>query len=96
MIDEWFVKLPELEEEFPDLEEEWQEKKLRRREEREEKEMAEMEVSVISEDVDDWRAFYNCKRVPKKKVTNVLELIGSRKQGEPINQFMNRFFTELR
>jgi hypothetical protein len=96
LIDEWFVKLPELEEEFPDLEEEWQEEKLRRREEQEEKEMVEMEVSVISEDVDDWREFYNCKRVPKKKVTNVLELIGSRKQGEPINQFMNRFFTELR
>lgn len=39
LIDEWFVKLPEQEEDLPDLEEEWQEEKIRRREEQEEREM---------------------------------------------------------
>ena len=82
LIDQWL-------EERQELESEWYEHKDRR-------EKFEMEVSVIANDVDEWREFYDCKKASEKKVRNVLEIIGSRTTGEPLDQFMNRFFAELR
>ena len=81
LIDQWL-------EEHPELESEWYEYKERR-------EAFEMEVSIIADDVDEWREFHDCKKVSEQKVRTVLEVIGSRETGEPIDQFMNRFFAEL-
>jgi hypothetical protein len=81
IIDQWL-------EEHPELESEWYEHKERREE-------FEMEIFVISGDVDDWREFHNCKKVSEKKVRSVLDVIGTRKPGEPIDQFTDRFFAEL-
>ncbi len=82
LIDQWL-------EEHPELESDWYEFKDQR-------EDFEMDVSVIVDDVDEWREFHGCKRVSEKKVKNLLKAIGSRGTGEPIDQFMNRFFAELR
>jgi hypothetical protein len=82
LIDAWF-------EEFPDLEFEWYEEKDRRAD-------LQMEGEVAAGDVDDWREFHGCKPVSPLAVQSVLTSIGSRKQGEPIDKFMSRFFAELR
>jgi hypothetical protein len=82
LIDQWL-------EEHPELESEWYEQKERREE-------FDMEISIVVDDVDDWREFYDCKKISEKKVRNVLEVIGSRTASEKLDQFMNRFFAELR
>ena len=81
LIEEWL-------EERPELENEWYEHK-------EQVEEFEMETSIIAGDVDDWREYYNCKKVSEKKTRDVLKIIGSRAVSEPIDQFMNKFFAEL-
>jgi hypothetical protein len=82
LIDTWF-------EEFPDLESEWREEKDRRAE-------LEIECEVVAGDVDDWREFYGCESVSDFSVQSVLKSVGSRKEGESIDRFMARFFSELR
>lgn len=76
-------------EEHPELEPEWYESKDQREE-------FEMEVSVMVDDVDEWRESHDCKKVSERKVRSVLKAVGSRVTDEPIDQFMNRFFAELR
>jgi hypothetical protein len=82
LIDQWL-------EDHPELEPEWYEHKDRSEE-------FEIELWSIADDVDEWREFYDCKKVSEKRVRNVLEVAGSRKAGEQLDQFMNRFFAELR
>ncbi len=85
LIEAWF-------EEFSDLELEWFEEKDRRAE----LEWEETEVEVVAGDVDDWRNKYHCQPVSNSVVQTVLKSIGSRKEGEHIDQFMARFFAALR
>ena len=82
LIDQWL-------EERPELESEWYAFK-------EQREDFEMELSMVADDVNEWREFYNCKRISDKRAGNVLEIIGSRRSGEKIDKFMDRFFAELR
>ena len=81
LIDQWL-------EEHPELEAEWYAFKDQR-------EDFETELSMITDDVNEWREFYNCKMISDKRVRNVVDVIGSRRSGEEINKFMDRFFAEL-
>lgn len=100
LITEWADVHPELEDAWEDHkadeEDAAQERESARREKVELRGERAWEAEVIAGDVDDWREFYRCKKVSKKRVRIVLDRIGSRKMGEPNDQFMDRFFADLR
>lgn len=82
LIEEWL-------EEHPDLAQTWYDHRNQREE-------AALDAEITASDVDVWREFHDCKKVPQAKVKAVLAVIGSRKPGEPIDHFMDRFFEELK
>ena len=62
---------------------------------REEREDFLEQIRIIESDVDDWREFYGCQKIPRAIYDGVASEIGGRKRGEKIDSFMDRFFEEL-
>ncbi len=89
IIEEWLEKHPE-------LEEEWENEATRLRDADLANYELDLQVSQIAGDVDDWREFYGCNSVSDATTCHVLKIVGERRQNEPIDVFMERFFAEVR
>lgn len=95
LISEWANNHEEFLDAWEEHADELRQRDADERERKEASEFREMEIQVIAGDVDDWREFYNCRRVPKALLKRVLGAIGSKGSAEPIDQFMDRFFKAL-
>lgn len=96
LISEWAEDHEEFLDEWEERAEELRQQDADERERREAAESREWEIEVIASDVDDWREFYKCRKVPTSLVERVVGKIGSMDRNEPIGQFMDRFFDTLR
>lgn len=85
LISQWF-------DEDPELEDEWQDEKSRREDMAE----SEMEMATSLDDIDEWLEFYDCRKIPTARAKAILRNIGCRQDGESIDVFCDRFYSEAR